>query len=230
MSFIVTGGALLLGTGLSIYNSDKAANEQDAALAAGQRQQGQLQQQANQATQKLISQYQTSSEGPYQAKSMKDFMAAVAANPANTSQPLNQVGDTSSAYQAGAKAASQGISTYGNTTAGLMSQMDAPAMQRQALTGDTLAYGSNLGEIQNQSKTDQFLAQLKASSITPNPWLTGVSSLLGTFGNAYGMGAFNGAGVIDPTGEGGGQTISGAGGFGTYSLPFTAAQTATAGN
>jgi len=61
MSFIVTGGALLLGTGLSIYNSDKTANAQDAALAAGQKQQGALQQQANQATQKLINQYQTSS-------------------------------------------------------------------------------------------------------------------------------------------------------------------------
>jgi hypothetical protein len=202
MSFIVTGGALLLGTGLSIYNNDKAANEQDAALAAGQRQQGQLQQQANQATQKLINQYQTSSQGPYQAKSLQQFMAAMNANPGNNAQPLNQVGATSSAYQAGAKQAAQGISTYGNTTAGLMSQMDAPAMQRQALTGDTLAYGSNLGEIQNQSKTDQFLAQLKAQSDQPNPWLSGVSSLLGAFGGAYGKGAFGGgsaAGVSDGT-------------------------------
>jgi len=225
MSFIVTGGALLLGTGLSIYNSDKTANAQDAALAAGQKQQGALQQQANQATQKLINQYQTSSQGPYQAKSMQQFLGAMAANPGNNTQPLNQVGATSSAYQAGAKQAAQGISTYGNTTAGLMSQMDAPAMQRQALTGDTLAYGSQLGELQNQSKTDQFLAQLKASSIQNNPWLTGVSSLLGAFGNAYGMGAFSGP---SPVTDGGGQTISGAGGFGTYNLPFTAAQTAAA--
>jgi hypothetical protein len=227
MSFLITGAALVVGgTAVGLYNQNQAANKQDAALAAGYRQQGQLQGQANQATQKLISQYQNSSAKPYQQQAVGQFLQAVNANAGDATQPLNQVGATSDAYKQAAKNAALGISTYGKTNANLMGAMDAPQMQRQALTGDQLAYGSQVGNIEQQSRTAQFLAQLKAQSIQPNPWLTGLSGLMTSFGGAAASGAalrgLNSVGSASAAGSGAGSTLTGSDGL-TYNLPFATA-------
>lgn len=220
MSFWVAGAALV-SAGLAMYNQHETSKAQNADLAAGQIQQSQLNQQANNATQKVIQQFQGSTAKPYQAAALGKFNAALAANDPNANAPLNQVGNTSAAYKAAAQAAATGISTYGQGNASLMSQIDAPQMQRQAETGDTLAYGSQLGQIQNTSKADAFLAQLKANSVQPNPWIGGLSDALGTYAKMAGASGAQ-AGTIS-TGDGLGSDVGSApmsaGGGYTYNMP-----------
>jgi len=220
MSFWVAGAALV-SAGLAMYNQHQTANAQNDDLAAGQIQQAQLNKQSNTATQKVISQFQNSTAQPYQAAALGKFNAALAANESNANAPLNQVGNTSAAYKQAAQAAATGISTYGQGNANLMSQIDAPQMQRQAETGDTLAYGSQIGQIQQNSKADAYLAQLKAQSEQPNPWIGGLSDVLGAYakasaangGTANAITAGDGQGIgssvgSTPTSVGGGYTMN----------------------
>jgi hypothetical protein len=196
MSFVSIGIALG-SAGLGLYAQNQAASRQDSQAAAGIRQQGLLQQQETQKSNQLIQNVADSNDTGAKQTLLGQFTQELQAKKANSTQNLNQVGAVSSAYTKGANAAASGIADYGNTTAGLLSSIDAPGLQRQGEAADLSRFGSQLGQVQQQSAADQFLNQMKLNSIKPNPWLTGISQA----GQAYALASARGGGggTLDPS-------------------------------
>jgi hypothetical protein len=217
MSYVLVaaGIATVIGVGANMYNQRQVANEQDSQLASSLRQQAQLQDQASQASNKLIQ--QTADSTPAAAKSslLSQYTAQLASKKALTSSGLNQVGNVSNAYNQDANAAASGISNYGSTTANLLSNIDAPELQRQNENANLTAFGSNIGLIKSNSDADNFLAQMRLRGITANPYLTALGGLGTGMGSAL-AGSYTGG-----SGAGSASTLDGGGAnWGTVNLPF----------
>lgn len=212
-------GAALLSAGAAYENNQQVVHRQDSQLASSLRQQYALQRQENAKTQQLIQ--KTAQSSPDAAKSdlLGKFMAQIQANGGNTNRPLNQAGAVSDAYTKASNDASMGLSSYGNTNAGLLSAIDAPGLQRQGEAANLSRYGTQLNDLKRQSGVVDFLTQMKLRGIQPNPWLTAVSDGARAYGMSRAGGAAGGGG--SGTGAGSwsnGNTIAGSGGF-TYNLP-----------
>jgi len=218
MSGAWTAAALaVVAAGTQYYNTQQVAKKQDNQLAQTLRQQGMLQQKANANTQDLINKTAASNDTGAKANLLSQFMQQMQQQSGNTKAGLNQVGNVSSAYTKAANDASSGISAYGGNQAGLLSSIDAPAVQRQAEAAQQLQYGTDINAIKHQSSALDFLNQMKLRGIRANPWLTAVSQAAGGASGAFAGGAGGGGGSsVDPYSQG--RTTSIGGGL-TANLP-----------
>lgn len=216
MSYVWVGvGLLAAGTTAQIVNQQQTARRQDNALAASLRQQGQDQQQANVATEQLLNKTAASTPDASQSKLLSGFKSALAANQGNATGGLNQVGNVSSAYTKAANDAAEGVTNYGNTTAGLLSAMEAPTVQRQNESALMTDFASQLGLIKQKSASDNFLAQMKLRGIQQDPWLNAAGSVASGLGGSLALGGMRGAGATTGSyGDGTGAI------YGGYNLPY----------
>src|ERR1700761_2609219 len=218
MSYWAVGAAIVAAAG-TYYNQEQVASKQDRAAGNAIRQQTQLQDQANKKTSNLINEVSQSTPDSSQSKLMQAYTDQLNSKRALSNSNLAQVGKVSDAYTKSANDASSGIANYGNTTAGLLSSIDAPGLQRQNEATDLSKYASALGGIQQQSNSVNQMEQLQLAGISPNPWVSALSSAA----QAYAMkGGFNAsstptasAGPTD-TGYIGTPMFNGATGSGTY--------------
>ena len=208
MSYVAVGVALVTAAA-GYVNQRQVAAKQDRTAAQNIRTQTALQGQANQKTNQLIDQVTNSSPAAAQKSLMDAYTQELNSKRALSNSNLNQVGNVSDAYRKAANDAAQGISTYGNTTAGLLSAIDAPGLQRQGETSDLSQYASALGGISQASRDATGIEQLQLAGIQPNPWLSALSQAGSAFSRTYSPGGTAAAG-----GTGGG--FNGATGTGTY--------------
>lgn len=186
MSGVWTAAAIAtLAAGTTYYNTQQTAKRQDNQLAASLRNQAALQREADAKTGDLIQKTAQSTEAPAKASLLGDFMRQVQASTGNATRPLNQVGNVSDAYTRSANDAALGVGQYGADRAQLLSNIDAPGLQRQGEAADLSRYGSQINAIKRDSQADQFLNQIKLGAIHPNPWLSAA---------AAGMSAYAGSG------------------------------------
>ena len=208
-----------LAGGAQYYNTQQTANRQDNTLAASLRQEGQLQDQANAKTSQLIQ--DTAKSSPTAAKTglLDQFHQQMLANQGSSTNSLNQAGDTSAAYKKAATDAALGISQYGNTSANNIASIDAPGLQRQGEAQNMMKFGTQVGQLKQQSAADNFLAQMRLRAIRPNPWVSAASEAAGAYsrygGGGYGAAAGSGASAV---GDGTGAVTSTG-----YNLPFASA-------
>lgn len=218
MSFWVSAAAAIVAAGATYANNQQVARRQDSELANQLRRQYGLQQQEDQQTRDLIQ--KTANSSPTQARSslLDQFMAKLQAEGGNATRPLNQVGNVADAYTKAANDAAMGVSNYGTQTAGLLSAIDAPNLQRQGEAADLSRYGSALNEVKRQSAADDFLTRMRLNAIRPNPWLTAVANGARAYGMARAGSGGTGGGGADAFSQG--NTAAAGGGF-TYNLPNT---------
>lgn len=218
MSYYAVGAALVAAAG-TLYNQDQVAGKQDRAAGAAIREQTSLQNQANLKTNNLINQVSDSTPDASKSKLMQAYTDQLNTKHALSNSNLAQVGKVSDAYTKSANDASSGIANYGNTTAGLLSSIDAPGLQRQNEASNLSQYASALGGIQQQSNAANQMEQLKLSTITPNPWVSALTSAAQAYAMKGGMNSgltSSPAGGTTDTGYIGTPMFNGATGSGTY--------------
>jgi hypothetical protein len=210
-AMVAAGIASVVAAGATYYNGQQVAHRQDQNAAAALRQQGQLDQQTTAKTNQLIQKDAQSTPDAAKANLLGQFMNVMQQNKGRADAPLAQVGNVSGAYTKAANDAALGVSQYGNTNAGLLSSIDAPGVQRQAEAANLSEYGGAVNELKRQSAADDFLMQMRARDIRPNPWLTAVGDMAGAYAKTGGAG-FGGSGAA-AAGDG---SFNGATGAGTF--------------
>lgn len=195
------------GAAANYVNTRNVAKEQDRAAAAGIRQQGKRQREADARVNSLIDQQSQSSPDAAQADVLGQYMRQLQAGATGASRGIAQAGNISAAAQEQAANASLGVADYGKTIASLMSAMDAPAIQRRAEAVNAARTGSDVERIANFAGGDQFLTQMRLDGIRRNPWLDAFSALAD--GASQGMAGGWGSGKMTKTGGGPGKTKTG---------------------
>ena len=151
------------------------------------------------------------------AARMDDYMGQLRANKSNITSGLAG-GIGSAAFRNDSAAAATDVLAGAEDMAGLMSRMDAPAMQRQGEAFSMGHLGSDLGLLGRQSSGQEFLDGLRMNSIRRNPWIDVAAQV----GSAY-AGARMGAAGASKAGGGTSLTPISQGGSASYnSLPTTA--------
>ena len=83
------------------------------------------------------------------------------------------------AFREDAASAAGRVQAGAADSAGLLSRIDAPGLQRQ---GEAFSYGrlgTDLGLINREAKGQAFMDDLRLKAIRRNPWLDAASSLMG---------------------------------------------------
>lgn len=180
-----------LGTGVSVYNQNQTAKKQDNTLAQQIRDQQAIQQKANSRTSQLINQQSQQTDQPQKQASQAQFANQLAANQPEALNPLKSVGAVSDAYKSAGANAAQGITSYGNNQADLLSSIAAPGQQRRENQKNLDDYSTDIGNLKTQLGGQDFLSQLKLQGIRQNPYLSAASGLLGAGAGAMSSGGGN---------------------------------------
>ena len=210
------------GTGVDYYAGQKAASERDRVLAGGIKRQRQRQSEADARVNQELDARAASNPDDERKASMEQFMAQLkrARGPAGGTGDVPTASNRYEADSAGAKA---GIQNFGMRRADTASRIAAPIRQR---TGESISggrTGADVGLIGRKARGDDYVTQLKASSITEDPWLKALGIALRAAGMAYGVGGAAGAT--------GGASAGSAGGLGAGggAVPATTANPAFSG-
>lgn len=186
-------------TAAQVANSERTARKQDRQAAEGIRRQGRLQQQADERVNQQVSDLEGSSSQQARADRQAQYMDTLRRNRASLEGGLTP-GVGSETFRDDSARAVEGVHDFAGRSAGLMSRMDAPGMQRQQ---ESFGYGrtaTDLGMIGRESAGDRFLDELRLRAIRRNPWVDMASGI--AMSTAGGM-AGAGDGWAQPVGNGG---------------------------
>jgi hypothetical protein len=214
-----------VSTGAQVYNTRRTANKQDAALAGSIRNQASKQRQIDARTNAEVAKLEQSRSADEAAASRAAYGEQLRRNRAAMEGGLTpNVG--SAAFKEDAAQGVKEVGGYADETAGLMSRMDAPTMQRQGegfgfqqLATDNMITGR---EAQGQA----FMDDLRLRAIRRNPWIDAASQIgmayAGTMGGGMGAsGAGTGASLNQNAAANAGMRVGSAGGMynGYYNPP-----------
>jgi hypothetical protein len=175
------GAASAVGAGVSAYANNQALRKQDRIAADSIRQQGQIQNQANDVVRQTIQKNATEQQANLktnQQKQAAQYLDALrrAAPVQNGSTPA--VAGASKAYADAAASAQKDNVQFGRTLAGQTAATDAPQLtqlQTQEGLGDA---ATQLGMLNDTSNRQANVARLREQSITANPWLTAAGQFI----------------------------------------------------
>lgn len=169
MSWVMAGIALA-SVAVQQYNTQQVARKQDRAAADAIRSQGRLQRQAEDKVNREIATLEASTSADERAKRMDDYVSTLRANRSGIqSGLLGAIGGD--AFRQDSAAAANDVQAGATDLAGLMSRIDAPAMQRQGEAFGFGNLGTEIGLIGRQSEGQRFLDDLRIRSIRSNPWI-----------------------------------------------------------
>jgi hypothetical protein len=194
---MIIGAALsAAGTGVSVYNSDQQAKQQDQAAAQSIINQGKLNSQANSQVQNLTKEIANSTPDQAAAAQKAAYTSALQnALPASSTDPT--MSGASKRYNTDAANDAASVRQYGNTQAGIDANVNAPQLQRLGESFDIGNTASNLGLLQNQSAGLSTELSAQEKSIQSNPWLSTLGSAMATGGTIYGS-KYNSSTNINP--------------------------------
>ena len=186
-------------TAATTYNAKRTADKKDEAAAAGIREQGKTQREANARLNRTLDQTGASRIDEPRAALGKQYLDQVqrAMQQANTGLTARGLSADFDQLAGGARAAN---ADYGALTADLLATMDAAKLQRVAegnAFGDT---GMDLDRLSGNVRGTQHLTGLRMNGIRRNPYIDIVAGLMQ--GAAGGMGG--GGGAAAPATSGGG--------------------------
>lgn len=171
--------------GAQYYNTKKTEGRQDAQAAAGIRQQGEKQKQADAKVAAEVERMKASTAEDERARSLSQFMDTL-----RRSKGQAEVGGVGGeAYREAANEATTGVADYGSRMAGLLSRIDAPTAQRQ---GEAFGYGrlgTDLDLIGREAAGDNFINELRLRGIRRNAGIDLAAGLLAAGSGAVGGGA-----------------------------------------
>lgn len=200
-----------LSAGGEYVNTQNTAKRQDQAEAQAIRNQSLIQRKADAKVNDTVQKLAGSTSADERAKRLDDYLGQLRRHQATIQAGLAPaIG--SDAFKADSADAATGATNYADQTAGLLSRIDAPQLQRQ---GEGFDYGNlatDLNLLQRDSSGQNFLDQLRARNVRRNAKL----DLLSGLGMAYAGSAYGGAGGAT---NGTGDLVKTTGGY-TVNLPF----------
>lgn len=174
--------------GAQYYNTQSTARKQDNSLAMQIRNQGDKQRQADERVGEEVEKMQGSTAEASRREALDGYIAALRKGKGTLESGLTG-GFGSDAFRSDSAQAANDVNYYGQRTAGLMSRIDAPAMQRQ---GEAFGYGrlaTDLGLIGREARGQNFLDELRLRAIRRNPNIDLFSSLASAASGAVAGGA-----------------------------------------
>jgi hypothetical protein len=205
-STVVALALAAAAAGTSYYNTEKTASRQDQAAADAIRNQSKIQKEGDSKVNDTVAKLAASNAAAGREQRLDDYLQVLRRNKDTTTAGLAPTigSDTFKADSATAANDAQG---FAQKTAGLLSRMDAPQIQRQGEAFDYGKLATDLGLVGRESQGQQFLDQLRQSRIRRNAKLDLASGLL-----AAGAGAAAGGAGAAASGAGSaGYGINGAG-------------------
>lgn len=205
--------------GTEYYNTEQTAHRQDQQAAQSILNQTNIQKKANSRVQQTIQQVQGSNAADARAQRLNQYMQTLNQAKARTQAGLTNQLVGGQAFQADSAAAANQAENYGAQTAGLLSRIDAPALQRQQEGFDYGQLATDLGAIQSQSAGQAFLDRLKQASIRRNAKLDLAAGLMSAGAGAVGGAAGAAAGGVADAG-GTGLMLDNSGGGAAYGYGY----------
>lgn len=183
--------------GAQIYNTNKTAKRQDAALAEGIRQKSRTQQKADKAISSELTALEGSRSGDEAATTLQQYQQALEGSQ-NTARAGQAIAGLSSEYDAATAASNKQSGQYVDKIAGLLSQIDAPLQQRE---GEGFRIGdltSNLRILGREGEGQDFLSRMRAQGIRRNPWIDAAAAAANAYASGgMSAGASTGAGGVN---------------------------------
>lgn len=215
MTWVATAAMLLAAAGTA-YNTNRTAKKQDDQATAGIIQSASRQRQATEKVDQSVQDMESSRSGDEAGTRLESYLDALRRGKGATEAGLTPaIG--SDTFRADASTAAAGVDAQAQGTAGLLSRMDAPGMQRQ---GEAFGYGNlatEVGLIGKESQSDAWINQLRMNSIKRNPWIdaaaTGLNAYAGASAGAGGGGGMAKSPQYTPI-AGGGRAVYGSTGGG----------------
>lgn len=163
--------------------NDRVIRKQDEATAQGLLNQSRRQQDTDRRVRDEIAQLETSNAGDERAQRLGQYMQQIQRGQRQAQAGLNgPVGGAT--FQADAGAARAGVDNAAATTAGLMSRIDAPQLQRQQ---EAFGYGKLATDIDmdaRASRGQQLIDQLRLRQIRRRPEVDLLAGLATSAGGA----------------------------------------------
>lgn len=187
-----------LSAGVGAWQADDTSKRQDREAAAGIRQQGATQRQADERVNAELAQLEGSSPEQERRASQDAFMQELQRSRATAASSMPGVAGASGRYGSDLVAADAAATGTAAKVADLMARINAPALQRQREGSSFGRAGSDLNVLGRRSAGDDFITQLRARSIRANPWITAGGQVLG----GVGAGMASGGGAAYSPGAG----------------------------
>jgi len=173
----------LAGTAAQQAETQRVERKQDEATAQGLLNQSRRQQEADRRVNDEISQLETSTAADDRAQRLGQYMQQLQRGQRQALSGLNSpIGGAT--FQADAGAARTGADNAAATTAGLMSRIDAPQLQRQQ---EAFGYGKLATDLDMEaraSRGQQFIDQLRLRQIRRRPEVDLLAGLATSAGGA----------------------------------------------
>lgn len=173
----------LAGTAAQQAETQRVERKQDEATAQGLLNQSRRQQEADRRVNDEISQLETSTAADDRAQRLGQYMQQLQRGQRQALSGLNSpIGGAT--FQADAGAARTGADNAAATTAGLMSRIDAPQLQRQQ---EAFGYGKLATDLDMEaraSRGQQFIDQLRLRQIRRRPEVDLLAGLATSAGSA----------------------------------------------
>jgi hypothetical protein len=177
--------------------NDRVIRKQDQETAQGLLNQSRRQQDADRRVNDEIAQLETSTAADDRAQLLGQYMQQLQRGQRQALSGLNSpVGGAT--FQADASAARTGADNAAATTAGLMSRIDAPQLQRQ---GEAFGYGKLATDIDmaaRESRGQQLIDQLRLRGIRRRPEVDLLAGLATSAGGAMAGGGGGGFAAAAP--------------------------------
>lgn len=174
-----------VSTGAQVYNQNQQAKKQDRILADQIRGNADKQRQADAKTAEMIRREAASTDAGARQSALGQFTDQIQKASGNATRPLQTQGAVSDAYKQAGSDAALGMSNFAGNFADLVSRIDAPQQQRQALDLQRGRYATDIDMLKRFAGGDDYLAQLKLRNVRRNPWLDAASGVAGGFAGAY---------------------------------------------
>lgn len=200
--------------GTSYYNTEKTASRQDSAAADAIRNQSKIQKEGDSKVNDTVAKLAASNAASGKQQRLDDYLSVLRRNKDTTTAGLAPtIG--SDTFKADAATAANDAQGFAAKTAGLMSRMDAPQIQRQGEAFDYGKLATDLGLVGRESQGQAFLDRLRQSRIRRNAKLDLAAGLMsaGAGAAAGGVGA---GGNMGSAVNGAGYGIEGAGNAAQY--------------
>lgn len=178
-----------VSAGANYYNTQQTTKRQDNELARQIMAQGQRQQAADKLVNDQVLRQSQSNPAEAQRKSLDEYLTQLQRTQGNATSGLRQAGAVSDRFGEDASAAGGDIAASGQQTAGILSRIDAPKMQRQEEGIQFGRLASDLDRVRAQSASDAYLGDLRLKSIRRNPWLDALATGASAFASGYSGGS-----------------------------------------
>lgn len=184
------------GTALQQSENERVIRKQDEATAQGLLSQSKRQQEADRRVNDEVVSLENSGAADERAQRLGQYMTQLQRGRRQAVAGL-EAPFGGAAFQADTGAARTGADAAAQTTAGLMSRIDAPQLQRQ---GEAFGYGRLATDIDmaaRESRGQQFIDQMRLRAIRRRPEMDllagGLTAAGGAMGGGGGMGTIAGA-------------------------------------